>query len=90
MAGIGLAMACAIKVKSTKVILGLHILNTIDKGYSVIITMPDKMSLVCLIFSLSYYITDGNHRRKKQLFVRLVPKLYAHRQRRLGTQLLVI
>ena len=44
--GIGLAMACAIKVKSTEVVLNLDILNTIDKGYSVIITLPDKMSLV--------------------------------------------
>ncbi|KAF9482565.1 pyridoxal phosphate-dependent enzyme, beta subunit [Pholiota conissans] len=37
--GIGLAMACAIKSSSEQ------ILNTIDKGYSVIITLPNKMSL---------------------------------------------
>ncbi|KAI0704271.1 cystathionine beta-synthase [Cytidiella melzeri] len=36
--GIGLAMACAVKQAR-------HTLNTVDKGYSVIITMPNKMSL---------------------------------------------
>ena len=45
--GIGLAMACAIKVKHSIKQIFKQILNTLDKGYSVIITLPDKMSLVC-------------------------------------------
>jgi hypothetical protein len=50
-------MACAIKVKRLKTLFNLHVLNTIDKGYSVIITLPDKMSLVRLIhlFAILHY-----------------------------------
>jgi len=41
-------MACAIKVDNPTRNLLEHVLNTIDKRYSVIITMPNKMSLVRL------------------------------------------
>ena len=44
--GIGLAMACAVKVKISSRTLFEPQLNTLDKGYSVIITLPHKMSLV--------------------------------------------
>ena len=44
--GIGLAMACAVKVKISSPTLFEPRLNTLDKGYSVIITLPQKMSLV--------------------------------------------
>ena len=50
LSGIGLAMACAIKVKQSAKLGSKQILNTLDKGYSVIITLPDKMSLVYHLF----------------------------------------
>ena len=66
-------------------VLPLRVMNTIDKGYSVIVTMPNSMSLVYFIYSLSWHTTDYFYRRKEQLFVRLAPKLYAHLQRQPGT-----
>lgn len=44
-------------------------LNTIDKGYSVIITLPDKMSLVGGgQYSVPVHFFDVFHRRRKLLF----------------------
>ncbi|RXW24832.1 hypothetical protein EST38_g1042 [Candolleomyces aberdarensis] len=43
--GIGLALACAIKVAHPIASSREYALNTTDKGYSVIITLPNKMSL---------------------------------------------
>jgi len=43
-------MACAVKVKKRTNVCSERVLNTIDKGYSVIITLPNKMSLVCPSF----------------------------------------
>jgi hypothetical protein len=42
-------MACAVKVQLFTLVSRMPVLNTIDKGYSVIITMPNKMSLVSLL-----------------------------------------
>ena len=62
-------------------------MNTLDKGYSVIITMPNKMSLV-RFFTLSHCLSDeedAHDRRRRHCSVHLVPRLSARRQRRLGT-----
>ena len=60
LSGIGLAMACAIKVKHSMKQRSIQILNTLDKGYSVIITLPDKMSLVCcLVQRVSISLTSA-------------------------------
>ena len=45
-------------------------LNTLDKGYSVIITLPNKMSLVCFAIYLACRPSFDNStcRRKKRLY----------------------
>lgn len=63
-----------------------QLLNTTDKGYSVIITMPNKMSLVRDSFFESKSLLMPSCRRKKPRFEPLVPKSSVPPQKLPGTR----
>ena len=65
-----------------------YMLNTTDKGYSVIITMPNKMSLVSTSSRLRHSHTEleiTSLRRKRPLCALLERRLSAHRRKQRGT-----
>lgn len=62
------------------------LLNTTDKGYSVVITMPKKMSLVRIVFDRMVFVDvqRGFFRRKRRSYGRLVHRLSARLMKSLG------
>jgi hypothetical protein len=71
-------MACAIKACILASVELELVLNTTDKGYSVIITMPNKMSLVRLVHRKLLCSSQIRYRRRKLRSVHWVPKLSVH------------